>query len=459
MCLKKKKDTCADSTVDAALSEAARLLAHAPQNRMRKERELVIRRETLASLANRLASEPADVPYCLNLQISPEQENMVALMRAYRTCVEKGVLQDRKVRWTGPAKLLRYIGTAAGKIFTGPRMVQINIANRCNLDCIFCWVHSPFAPPAPGEWKRTRITMPVFRQTVTGLGRIGTGGILFSGQGEPFTHPQIDDMISLVKQEDIRLEIQTNLHLVDVEKVAALGVDKLHVNLSAASEETYREVHPAEKPGSFKRLRQKLDALQEMRVKGRHAPEVEFIHVIHTRNYHEIPRMIELAADYDASGIFLKMMETNDHVLHLLPAEADRESMAERLKEAENLASRHGVNANFSGFGYQLSHVDDTGEFSAGLYDRIGCYMGWFFVRVNLDGNVSFCCKDKFLDRVTPSRSLSDIWHSVRYHHFRLIAKDMDFKKGKGFLDAKCRRCSNFNQNMTIHAILAGENA
>ena len=256
MCLK-KKNTRADSTVDAALSEAARLLDHAPQNRMQEERELILRRETLSTLADRLASEPAAVPYCLDLQISPEKENLAALMRAYRACVEKGMLQDRKVRWKGPAELLRYIGTAAGKIFTGPRMVQINIANRCNLDCIFCWVHSPFAPPAPKEWKKTRISMPVFRQTVTGLGRIGTGGILFSGQGEPFTHPQIDDMISLVKQEGIGLEIQTNLHLVDVEKVADLGVDKLHVNLSAASEETYRMVHPAAKPGAFKRLQKK----------------------------------------------------------------------------------------------------------------------------------------------------------------------------------------------------------
>ena len=202
-----------------------------------------------------------------------------------------------------------------------------------------------------------------------------------------------------------------------------------------------------------------MEALQEIKAKGRQAPDVDCIHVIHAMNYHEIPGMIEMAAACGASGVYLKMMETNDHVLLLLPAEADRESMAERLEEAENLASRLGVSANFTGFGYQLSHLEETGEFSTELYDKIGCYMGWFFVRVNLDGKVSFCCKDKFLDRVTPSRSLSDIWHSVKYHHFRLIAKDMDFKKGKGFLDAKCRRCSNFNQNMMIHAILAGENA
>lgn len=129
------------------------------------------------------------------------------------------------------------------------------------------------------------------------------------------------------------------------------------------------------------------------------------------------------------------------------------------LEEAQDLASKLGINADFSGFGYQLIHLKESGEFSGELYDTIGCYMGWFFVRVNLDGKVSFCCKDKFFDQLTESRSLVDVWHSVRYHNFRLIAKEMDYKKGKRFLDAKCKRCSNFSQNMSIHAILYGEHA
>jgi len=434
-----------------------RILSSRPESKPPPAREISVTVEMLPSLPRLISSQPDDQSLSIELKMDSNSRNAEKLMAAHRACRDTGVFQNRKVTWRGPVELLRYVSTAEGKILTGPRMVQINIANRCNLDCIFCWVHTPFSSPLPDEWQKTRIPMDLFEKTVSGLGRIGAGGVIFSGQGEPFIHPRIYDMIARVKEEGLRLIIQTNLHLVDVDKVSGLGVDALHVNLSAASEEIYQAVHPSEKPGAFARLLRKMDQIRRLKEEGRHAPDLELIHVIHKTNYNELPGMIALARDTGAAAVSLKMMETNGKVLHLLPSDEEREEMKTLLEEARDLASNLSVKVDFSGFDYQVNHLRDTGEFSGELYDLIGCYMGWFFVRVNLDGRVSFCCKDKFFDRVSPARTLADIWNSLKYHNFRLIARDMDYQKGKGFLDTKCRRCSNFNQNRAIHNILNKE--
>jgi MoaA/NifB/PqqE/SkfB family radical SAM enzyme len=454
MDLKDHTDPSLDGTLDTILSDISRTLSSSSEKEKPPAREMPVTMDQLPSLPRLISALPGHHPLRVILKMDSDKRSAEKLMMAHRACREAGILKDRKVTWQGPPELLRYLSAAEGRILTGPRMVQINIANRCNLDCIFCWVHTPFSPPLPEAWQKTRIPPPLFEKTVSGLGRIGTGGVIFSGQGEPFIHPQIYDMIAQVKAEGIKLVIQTNLHLADIEKVSDLGVDALHVNLSAASEATYQKVHPAQKNGAFARLKEKMGRIRRLRVGGRQAPELELIHVIHSKNYHELPDMVALADEVGARAVSLKMMETNDHVLHLLPSKEMQDDLEARLDKARRLASRLDVNVDFSGFDYQLSHVRESGEFSGELYETIGCYMGWFFVRVNLDGKVSFCCKDKFFDRVTPSRTLTDVWQSVKYHNCRLIARDMDFRRGRGFLDAKCRRCSNFNQNMAVHTVL-----
>lgn len=293
-----------DVTLESILSDITETLSSEAQKRSNHAREILIKKEMLPALADLISPGKYGGPVILNLQLDSGVQGARMLVQAYRACYKVGIFQKRKVHWKGSPELLRYLSAAEGKILTGPRMVQINIANRCNLDCIFCWVHTPFAPPMPREWQKTKISMPLFKKIVSGLGRIETGGVIFSGQGEPFIHPQIYEMIKLVKQEGIKLYIQTNLHLVDVERVSSLGVDALHVNLSAASEETYRSVHPSQKREAFTKLRKKMDQIRRIKESGNHAPELEFIHVIHSKNYQELPKMIEMAADAEPQVFF-----------------------------------------------------------------------------------------------------------------------------------------------------------
>jgi hypothetical protein len=89
-------------------------------------------------------------------------------------------------------------------------------------------------------------------------------------------------------------------------------------------------------------------------------------------------------------------------------------------------------------------------HFTRDLYRRIGCFMGWYYTRITIAGEVHFCCRDKLVDSMTSDHGLHDIWVSAKYRSMRRIARAMRFDRGRGFLDSKCFQCPNFAQNMKI---------
>ena len=102
------------------------------------------------------------------------------------------------------AKALRariLAGIAAGRPLVGPSNVHVDVTNGCNAACITCWDHSPLlAEGRPAAWKRRRLPLSDFRALVEDLAGLGSvRAVVLSGMGEPLTHPDIYEMIGLVK--------------------------------------------------------------------------------------------------------------------------------------------------------------------------------------------------------------------------------------------------------------------
>jgi MoaA/NifB/PqqE/SkfB family radical SAM enzyme len=130
-----------------------------------------------------------------------------------------------------------------------PLLVHIIPTRRCNLSCTYCNEYDDFSKPVPTE--------EMFRR-IDGLGAMGTGIITISG-GEPFLHPDLDDIIRRIRQHGIIAGIITNGYLLTAERIERLngaGLEYLQISIDNAMPDEVSKK-------SLKVLDQKLKLLAE----------------------------------------------------------------------------------------------------------------------------------------------------------------------------------------------------
>ena len=152
----------------------------------------------------------------------------------------------------------RLEGARTGELLAGPELIHIDVTNACNLDCAPCWNYSPLLDsPRSARWKRGRLDEAIFERAMAGAARLRCERVIFSGGGEPFLHTGIYDFFAAAKARAFHVTSITNGTLVDWERVAAIGVDRLLLNTCGASDETYVAYHPNQSHGAFDALMRK----------------------------------------------------------------------------------------------------------------------------------------------------------------------------------------------------------
>ena len=77
----------------------------------------------------------------------------------------------------------------------------IEITNKCPLNCIFCSSHSNLR-------KNRHINKETLKKIILDAKRLRIEKIQLSG-GEPFQHPDIDELIGVILEKNFELEIYT----------------------------------------------------------------------------------------------------------------------------------------------------------------------------------------------------------------------------------------------------------
>lgn len=204
-------------------------------------------------------------------------------------------------------------GVEDGKrAFIGPRIVQIDLTGKCNNDCIGCWVHSPFIKNPPRD---RNLTLPFakVKKLIEDLSHLGTEEIFLSGAGEPFLHPNILDIIELIKTKGLPLNIITNFTLIDEEKARRLidlGVDMVTASIWAALPETYIKTHQSKTEEDFYKIKDSVRRLSQLKIKeNKYLPRIKIYNVICNQNYKEIQQMIDFALDTQVEFIEFQTMD------------------------------------------------------------------------------------------------------------------------------------------------------
>ncbi len=332
----------------------------------------------------------------------------------------------------------------------GPILVQFEVTNKCNHQCVFCYHHSPllldrddeyfkthkFNPELvkrPKEWHNQMLDYNFFKRYVKEIKATNCKYIQLGGGGEPFTHPDIMKMLRLLKKNGFTVQVFTNFTLMDkarLKEIISLGVDVLEVNISAATPETYARIHHTGK-STFLKLIKDLKYVSKFK-----RPEIRIMNPINSWNYKEIPEMVKLAEDVGASAVYFGHLQTTELTDFLL-------LNSRQVKEVYNMVvnAKTKLNNNFDYYLQVLNYKGTLqGSHTQQIFNRVGCLISFYEIQIHLDGSIAPCCLHPPIFKIN-GRSFKEVWNSPEYKAYRKKVLNLYRHKEKKYLCRGCRMC------------------
>ena len=130
-------------------------------------------------------------------------------------------------KWKGVTRRARELRLLAhGALSTShPIMAHIIPIRRCNLSCAYCNEYDDYSKPVPVE---------VLERRINKLADLGTSILTLSG-GEPLLHPELDDVIRIMRRRGFMAGMITNGYLLTAERVQRLNkagsLDHLQISI------------------------------------------------------------------------------------------------------------------------------------------------------------------------------------------------------------------------------------
>ncbi len=122
------------------------------------------------------------------------------------------------------------------------RKLYVEPTTGCNLHCHTC-IRNVWGDP------ESAMSLETFQRLVDSLDALPElQRVVFTGFGEPLTHPHILEMIQAVRQRGLAVTLGSNGLLLDADmahELVALGVDRLVISVDGVRPETYEEVRGA----------------------------------------------------------------------------------------------------------------------------------------------------------------------------------------------------------------------
>ncbi|MFH1541593.1 MAG: SynChlorMet cassette radical SAM/SPASM protein ScmF [bacterium] len=178
--------------------------------------------------------------------------------------------------------------------------IYFYLTEGCNLACRHCWI----APKYQGDNKSGPVlSFALFRSIINQAKPLGLSGVKLTG-GEPFLHPQINEILDYIKEQDLRLIIETNGVLATPEicqKVKTCKRAHVSVSIDGVDAETHEWVRGVK--GCLVAAKQGVRNLVAAGIN----PQI--IMTIMRRNKDQIEPMVRLAESLGASSVKFNLVQ------------------------------------------------------------------------------------------------------------------------------------------------------
>jgi len=320
--------------------------------------------------------------------------------------------------------------------FVGPRLVQLDVTNNCNNDCVACWCNSPLLAEErmAADVKRQTLPLDKILDILDELYGLGTREIYMAGGGEPFMHPRIEEIVRAIKAREMCLFVNTNFTLIDEDRadmLVQLPVDHMTVSTWAGTPSVYARTHPNKTEETFEQIRQMLKRVAKSKGGVGHPPFIKLYNVISHLNFNDVEAMIDFAIDVQADSVEFTVVDTKPgYTDYLLLNEEQRVELYRRCQQIGRRVEQNKAPLDlfrWDQFMRRISTADSTsGDYDKDIIDSLPCTVGWTFARILPDGNVNPCLKGhRYPIGNIYDASFRQIWGSPRQYEFRRQANQL----------------------------------
>jgi MoaA/NifB/PqqE/SkfB family radical SAM enzyme len=308
-----------------------------------------------------------------------------------------------------------------------PRVVFIEVTNRCNLLCETCprtyFKREPLKSLSLEEFIQISEQFPTMERA------------LLHGIGEPLLNKDLPQIIRYLKGRNIEVLFNSNGTLLNPERQKYLvesGLDSYRCSIDGARPETYAHIRGAD---LLDKLIEGLGGLVDMKVRlGTDKPEISIWCVATQENLRELPELIQLAADLGVPEVYLQRMtyfsqEPDEQYGLATQDEAIFGSFFDLQKqiiaECEALSGKLGV--SFLASGARDARNSLAAARSSDFAPWQACLRPWTTAYITANGNCLPCCISPFATHDYESlimgnmfdQPFSEIWNNSLYQKWR----------------------------------------
>ncbi|MBC8495059.1 radical SAM protein [archaeon] len=291
-----------------------------------------------------------------------------------------------------------------------PKEAIVSMTNRCNLRCEMCDI--------PKTDKYIDIPTKKVKELIVDLRKIGCKSIVFAG-GEPLIREDIFELIDEAKENNLKVCITSNGTLIDqgaADKLGLLGVDVVNISIDG-KEKTHDALRGK---GKYKKA---INALELLR---RNDVETTIASIVCKQNYKELTQVLELAKKYGVTSVRFQpfsyeFKKGHKDTKRFYVSKGKIEDVAEKVKEAIDLANKYYININPKSYMEQIpmivcDKVRPTPDKNCrALYDTIS-------ITNTGDAVACFPMARMSLGNINEER-FTKIWRSEDYKEIRSIVK------------------------------------
>ncbi len=319
-------------------------------------------------------------------------------------------------------------GSQRGAIADGsPRVLFIEVTNRCNLLCQTC--PRTFFDCEPLK----SLTLDEFISVAEQFPQMQRA--LLHGIGEPLLNRELPQIIQYLKGRNVEVIINSNGTLLSPEwqkDLIASGLDEYRCSIDGASDETYARIRGA---NLLPKLITGLEGLVQTKERlGSRTPRISIWCVATRENLEELPDLLRLAARLGVPEIYVQRMvyfaRTPEQQYGMARDEKaifgkEAEYQEKVIEDCTLLSKELGVDFRASGAREPLSSFaaarpEDFAPWQA-------CLRPWTTAYITANGNCLPCCISPFATNDYESlilgnlfeRPFADIWNEPLYQKFR----------------------------------------
>ncbi len=181
-----------------------------------------------------------------------------------------------------------------------PIYMEISPSGACNHRCSYCGLDFM-------EYRAQFLREEVLKNRLSEMGKLGVKGIMYGGEGEPFLHKYMTDIICQTKLSGIDVAMTTNGVLLTEDKAEKIlsSMEWIKVSLNAGKKNTYAEIHGT-KSEDFDRVMDNLKRAVNVRNNKKYSVTIGIQIILLPENENEITLLAKIGKEIGVDYLVVK---------------------------------------------------------------------------------------------------------------------------------------------------------